>query len=379
MGAWEEIAAHIDNRVRELKKLKEQGTKIVGYLPGDFMPEELVYASGAIPVCLLRGGDPEPVANSAIYLPRFMDTFCRAQIGYLLSEEEPLYKMIDLLVVPISDLNNIRAIADCCNYYSDMAVFRYGVPHLKEKAALDYYVEGLGLLKERLELLTGNTIKDDKLKEAISLYNEMRTLLAQISTLRTSTNPAITGLEFARLIHNSYLADVKVFVPLLNKLYQELEKKEAPVKSPRVMLVGSTLAMGDYKVLHILEEAGAAIVTEVFMEGIRYFQTNVKLNGDFMAALADKYFWNRQALGHFKPPREAMDFIIAQAKEFRVDGIVWYQLLYRETYDIASYYFSNYLKEQTNIPMLKIQSDYDPCETGPLRTRLETFTHSIRR
>ncbi|MBW2622687.1 MAG: 2-hydroxyacyl-CoA dehydratase [Deltaproteobacteria bacterium] len=380
MGAWEEIEKHIDGRAGEIAVLRSKGVKIVGYTPGDFMPEELVWASGAVPICLVRGGEPEPVEASAVFIPRFIDTFCRAQIGYLLSEEEaPFYNMIDLLVVPITDSGNLRAIADCCDHYSDIDVFRFGVPHLKEETSIEYYKEGLRLLKGRLERVTGNTITEEKLFEATELYNRLRELLKKISLLRKRENPPLTGLEFVKLNHYSYLADAQVLVPLLDRLYRELEQKEARAKSPRIMLMGSTLALGDYKVLRLLEQAGASIVVESFMEGIRYYWNNVEPAGDPITALADKYYWRRQALGHFKPPRPAMDFNIDLAREFKVAGIGWYQLLYREVYDIGSFYFSRYLKEQMGIPMIKIESDYDPGEIGPLRTRLETFIEMARR
>ncbi|MEW6615239.1 MAG: 2-hydroxyacyl-CoA dehydratase family protein, partial [Thermodesulfobacteriota bacterium] len=102
MGAMDRLSAHMDGRYREIRKKREEGVKIIGYTPGGYMPEELVYASGAIPVCLFRGGDHEAVAESAAYIPRFIDTFCRSQIGYRMLEEEPLYQMVDLLVVPVT-------------------------------------------------------------------------------------------------------------------------------------------------------------------------------------------------------------------------------------------------------------------------------------
>ena len=84
MEGMQRLAQEMKKRPAELARIKkENGQKIIGYTAGGFMPEELVYASGAIPLCLIRGGDPEPLAESLQWLPRFQDTFCRAQIGYL--------------------------------------------------------------------------------------------------------------------------------------------------------------------------------------------------------------------------------------------------------------------------------------------------------
>ncbi len=378
MEAMKKLSDHLATRLIELTHMQGKGTKLIGYTPGGYMPEELVYACGAVPVGLIRGGDPEPVAESAAYVPRFIDTFCRAQIGYRMLGEEPLYQMIDLLVVPVTD-HNIKAIADCFNFFADANVFRFGVPHQKDEHAFEYYLAGLHKLKEKLEEFTGNKIEDGRLREAIDLCNKMRGLLREISLLRLSEQPPITGQEFVRLNHASFIADKTVLISVLESIYEELKKRPtASPKGPRILLTGSTLAMGDYKVLDMTEETGAAIVVEEFAEGIRHYWENVQVNGDLMEALADRYFRRRMPPAWFRPSRERLDYLIELAKDFNVDGIIWYQLMYRSSYDIQSFYFEKILKKALDIPMLKIESDYDVSERGPLRTRIETFVEIIK-
>jgi benzoyl-CoA reductase/2-hydroxyglutaryl-CoA dehydratase subunit BcrC/BadD/HgdB len=376
MEALEKFSSHVRNRIIELRKAREQGVRIVGYTPGGYMPEELVHASGAIPVGLIRGGEHEPVMESAVYIPRFIDTFCRSQIGYRMLGEEPLYQMIDLLVAPITD-NNIRAIADCWNCYTDVEVFRFGVPHIKDEDAFNYYLEGLHLLRDKLEKLTGAKISDEKFREAIAIYNKIRMLLEQISLLRQSERPPISGKEFARLNHASFYADNSTMVEVLNSLYSELKEREANIPRARILLTGSTLAMGDYKVLDLVEATGGAVVVEEFAEGMRHYWEKVKPDGDLMERLADRYFRNRVPPAWFRPSRERIDFVLKLARDFSVDGIIWYQLMYRDSYDIQSFYFQKILEQETKIPMLKVQSDYDTSEIGPLRTRIETFIEVI--
>jgi len=378
MEAMKTVSNHLVTRISELTRIQKQGTKIIGFAPGGYMPEELVYAYGAIPVGLIRGGDPEPVAESAAYVPRFLDTFCRAQIGYKMLGEEPLYNMIDLLVVSVTD-QNIKTIADCFNFFADANVFRFGVPHQKDEHAFEYYLAGLHQLKEKLEEFTGSSLDEQRLREAIDICNRMREGLQKISLLRKSEIPPMSGLDFARLNHASYLLDKTVVVDCLNSINDELKEKPAAAKmGPRILLTGSTLAMGDYKILEMVQEAGASIVFEEFAEGMRHYWENVKPDGDLMEALADRYFRRRVPPAWFRPSRERLDFLIQQAKDFKVDGIIWYQLMYRSSYDIQAYYFEKMVKNELNIPMLKVQSDYDISEKGPLRTRIETFIEIIK-
>jgi benzoyl-CoA reductase/2-hydroxyglutaryl-CoA dehydratase subunit BcrC/BadD/HgdB len=380
MEALHKLEEHLRTRVDEIAKIKRDGGKIIGYLPGSYMPEELVYACGAIPIQLIRGGDPEPVAISAGYVPRFLDTFCRSQIGYKILGDEPLYDLIDLLVAPVTD-NNIRSIADCWNFYTDLEVFRYGIPHAKDDLGFNYYLDGLNLLKEKLEKFTGTRVEDEKLREAIALSNRMRELFEEISLTRKSERPPISGRDFIKLNHASFHADRSIMLEVLESLAKELKRKEVPNPSgPRVLFTGSTLAIGDTKVLDLLEASGAQIVIEYFDEGLRDYWENVANDGDLIKALADRYFMKKVPGAYFRPSRERLDFILKLARDFKVDGILWYQLMYRDGADIQSYRFSQILKRELNIPMLKLQSDWDMAgEIGPFRTRIEAFVETIGR
>jgi len=378
MEAMKMLSDHLATRLSELTRMRKGGIKLIGYAPGGYMPEELVYACGAVPVGLIRGGDPEPVAESAAYVPRFIDTFCRSQIGYRMLGEEPLYQILDLFVVPVTD-HNIKTIADCFNFFAGDNVFRFGVPHQKDEYAFEYYLAGLNAFKEKLEEFTGSRIENGKLREAVDLCNRMRYLLREISLLRKSERPPITGREFAKLNHASFYADKTVFTEVLKSTYEDLKgKASSKAKGPRILLTGSTLAMGDYKVLEMAEEAGATIVVEEFAEGVRHYWEDVRVNGDLMESIADRYFRRRVPPAWFRPSRERLDYLIELARDFKVDGIIWYQLMYRSSYDIQSFYFEKLLKEKLDIPMLKITSDYDVSERGPLRTRIETFVEIIK-
>ena len=379
MKALESLDAHRRDRATELQRMRAEGHKIIGYFPGGYLPEEIVMACGAIPVGLHRGGEHEPVMVAGAYHPRWLDTFCRAQIGYMALKGEPFYDLIDLYVVPITD-NNVRGVADSWEFYKFGEVFRLGVPHRKTEHALKYFLHGINLLKDKLQDFTGVEITEQKLREAIALCNRERELFQKISLMRKSEAPPLTGRDFAKLSHASLLADKEFMVQTLEAVAAELEKRQAsPLTGPRILLTGSTLAYGDEKVLRLIEEAGAAVVVEEFAEGVRYYWETVDLDGDLMAALADYYFQKRIVQAWFRPARERHEFLVELARVFRVDGVVWYHLMYRDAYIIESTLFPKILKEATGLSMLMLESDYDAEEIGALRTRVETFIETLKR
>jgi benzoyl-CoA reductase/2-hydroxyglutaryl-CoA dehydratase subunit BcrC/BadD/HgdB len=378
MEALNRLSAHLKNRLIDLRRAKEQGRKIIGYTPGGYLPEELVLACGAIPICLIRGGDHTMVELAGAYICRWIDTFCRAQIGYGVSGEDPYYNIIDLLVVPMTD-NHIRAVMDVLDYKTDIDIFPFGVPHTKEDMTRNYYLHGITRLKSKLEELTGVEITDARLKEAIKLCNRERELLREIRLMRKAQSPPIRCTDFVALNHGSMLAEKKVMVEILESLCKDLKEQPVPSQEgPRLLLTGSTLALGDNKVLDFTEEAGGVIVVEEFAEGIRPYWEEVQLNDNLMEALTECYFTRRIPPAWFRPGGERLEFLITLAKEYRVAGVLWYQLMYRESYKIESYYFPEILQREIGLPMLTIESDYDPNEVGGLQTRIEAFIETLR-
>jgi benzoyl-CoA reductase/2-hydroxyglutaryl-CoA dehydratase subunit BcrC/BadD/HgdB len=376
MQAIARLRAHLEARPGRLEKARSQGRKIVGYVAGGYLPEELVLASGAIPVGLISGAEPEMVDLASAYLPRWMDTFWRNQIGRAVSGTDATYDLMDLLVVPMTD-NHVRAMMDVVDENTEIDVFPFGVPHVKDDLAIDYYRRGIARLKAKLETLTGKAITDERLREASCLCNRERELLREISLMRKSWPPAIRCRDFVALSQGSFLADKRVMNEILESVVEELKQHPAPDQDgPRLLLTGSTLALGDSKVLDLIERQAAIVVEEV-AEGLRPYWQSVDCDGDLLSALTDAYFTRRVPPAWFRPAGERRTFLVQLARDFEVTGVVCYQLLYRESYKVESYSLPGLLEKELGIPTLVLESDYDRAETGQMRTRIETFLEII--
>ncbi len=378
MDELRRLAGGAKARAAELQELKNRGSKIVGYFPGGYMPEELVIASGAIPVALNRGGDHEAVEVAGSYIVRWMYTFGRAHIGYRILGTEPIYNLIDILVVPVTD-NHVRITADAWDVFTDVEVFRFGVPHVKHDRASRYYALGLQALKEKLERITGTEITDERLRAAIAISNRERDLFRELSSMRRGDRPPITAMDFVTANHWSMFLDKQVMVGALESLCGALQGKEGPpARRPRILLMGSTLAHGDYKILDLIEGAGGTVVIEEFGEGMRRYWESVRPNGDLMESLTDAYFARRVPPEWFRPGSERQEFVARLAREFKVDGVIWYQLTNRESSDFESYWYPGMLQREAGTPMLKLVSDYDAVERGQMSTRIEAFMEMVR-
>jgi benzoyl-CoA reductase/2-hydroxyglutaryl-CoA dehydratase subunit BcrC/BadD/HgdB len=369
------LATHLRDRPAQLSDARKNGVKIIGYFPGDYVPEEIIYASGAVPLCLTHGGSLH-TANAALsVVPQVICPFARAQIGERLLKSNPYYNMIDMLVAPVT-CQHLKKVAEIWEYDGDLEIFKLGIPHQHDNDfEIEYYVNRLKALKDRLQAFTGNEITSERLGRAIDLYNRMRELLRKISLIRRSSPPPLSALDFVKLNHASFYADPAFMVDVLDTVCRELEDKQpgSTTNAPRILLIGPNIGYGDYRVLELVEAAGGEIVIEELCEGIRYYWHEIENKGDLFQSLARGYLVDRVPCAFMRnSARKRLDFALKLIKDFNVSGVIWYELLCCETYDAESYFFTEKMGEQ-NIPMLILESDYGTADTGQLKTRVEAF------
>ena len=287
--------------------------------------------------------------------------------------------MVDLLISPIS-CQHMRRVGDVWEEFSGVPVFRVGVGLKQNEIGAQWYRDTLKLMQDTLEKLTGNKITQSKLKKAVELYAKQRELLKKISLLRKSPNPPISTADFVKLNHLSYLLDPNIMVEVLESLYEELGKKKGGQRKsgPRLMVVGPAIALGDSRIFHLVEDVGASVVVENICEGVRNYWTDIETDGDLLAALAQRNIVKRPPCAFMRDSlRPSLDFILKLAKEFKVDGVVYYWMKYCETYEIEHLYISQALQDK-GIPMVFLESEYIANEAALMKTRLEALVEIIK-
>ena len=374
------ITRYLDERPRQLQELKQKGTKVIGYLPGNYIPEELIYAGGAVPVCLISGGDRLPLQAAQSIIPGVFCPFSRAQLGEMILKRKPYYQLVDMVVCPIT-CQHLKKVAEIWEYRGNIEVFKLGIPHQhNNEFEIEYFTERLRVLRNRLQAYTGQEISEDRLRNAIKLYNKMKYLLSQIGSLRRVDPPPLGSREFVLLNHASYYADPAFMIKTLENIYAELKEKthSKEIGKPRIMLIGPNIADGDYEVFNLIEEAGGTVVTEEVFEGMRDCRMMVEEEGDPIGALASAYLNNRIPPAFMRySTGKRFNNVLKMISEYNIKGIIWYELLCCETYDVESYYFAQKLKER-GIPVLVLESEYGSFNTGQTRTRIQAFIELLK-
>jgi benzoyl-CoA reductase/2-hydroxyglutaryl-CoA dehydratase subunit BcrC/BadD/HgdB len=260
------------------------------------------------------------------------------------------------------------------------------VPHTKTPLARTLWQGEVLAFKDVIEGLTGNRITAETLIQATKRVNARRRALKRLYNLRKKRPVPISGKDALLVSQVSFYDDVDRNTKQINALCDELDKRVAagrgvfPADVPRILISGSPMAIPNWKLHHLIESAGAAVVCEESCIGTRNFSDLVPENGGSLdkqlMAIAERYMKINCAC--FTPNNGRIEDIIRLAKEHEADGVVHYNLQFCHTYANEAFRVEKAI-EREGIPMLRIETDYSDEDTGQLRTRLDAFLEVIGR
>jgi benzoyl-CoA reductase/2-hydroxyglutaryl-CoA dehydratase subunit BcrC/BadD/HgdB len=368
-------------RVDELDKLRKEGNKIIGAFCL-YAPEELAYAANATMVGLCGGADFS-IPDAEATLPRNMCPLIKSFYGFKVGLTCPYFQCCDMLVGETT-CDGKKKVYELLNEHTPTYVIE--VPHKPDTPqGRSLWLKELEEFKTQLEKLTGNTITAEKLKASIELINNKRKALKRLAELRKATPAPISGLDALIVTQIGFYDDVKRFTTKVNELCDELEERVkngvgvTDKNAPRLMVSGCPMAVPNWKLPSIAESAGASIVVEESCVGSRYFMDMVEPKGeslnDLLEALVEKYA--KIPCACFTPNDARIESVNQLAKDFKVDGVVYYTLQFCHSYNVEAVKVGKALKGE-DVPMLKIETDYTMEDAEQIRTRLEAFLEMIK-
>jgi len=368
-------------RVREIVDRRAAGDKFVGTFC-IYVPDELVLALGAVPVALC-GGTSLSIPYAETMLPRDICPLVKSTLGLALANVCP-YGPIEDLAVGETTCDAKKKTWDLLSENGDFHILE--VPQKKGSRDKDLWRQEVLQFRSRLEELTGRKLEPVKLAEAVRLMNRKRRALARLNDFRKEANPPVSGLDALVVMQGALVDEPLRFAENLEALNGELEDRirrglgVAPAGAKRVMVSGCPSVMGNWKLHHLVESAGAVVVCDETCTGTRYFTALVEEgDGDLddqIAAIASRYL--SIDCSCFSPNDERIESVLRLAREFRVDGVVQYVLQYCHTYNVEAARVAAALKE-AGVPSLKVVTDYSEEDTGQLRIRVDAFLEGLAR
>jgi benzoyl-CoA reductase/2-hydroxyglutaryl-CoA dehydratase subunit BcrC/BadD/HgdB len=381
MGFFDFVVGDIHGiRVKELREHAKKGGKVVATYCV-FVPEEIVWAAGGIPVGLCAGAQfSVPIAEEV--LPRNTCALIKSSYGFKLGRVCP-YVQTAHLIVGETTCDGKKKMFEILG--EQQPVYVMEVPNKKgERGRTLWHGEVEDFVKV-IENLTGNKITTEKLHQAILDVNDRRRALQRLYSLRKNDPVPISGLDALLVTQISFYDDVKRDTQMINTLCDELDKRVAkgegvfPKGSPRILISGSPMAIPNWKLHHLIETSGAAVVCEESCTGTRAFSKLVPENGKTVeqqvTQLSDRYMDINCAC--FTPNEARLDDIVRLAKEYKADGVVHYNLQFCHTYANEAYRVEQRLARE-GIPLLRVETDYSSEDVGQLKTRIEAFLETLK-
>jgi benzoyl-CoA reductase/2-hydroxyglutaryl-CoA dehydratase subunit BcrC/BadD/HgdB len=368
-------------RIKELNDHRKTGKKVVGAFC-IYAPEELAYAADATMVGLCGGADFSiPDAEAAI--PRNLCPLIKSFYGFKLNRTCPYFQTSDL-VVGETTCDGKKKVYELLNELTPTYVIE--IPHKPDtQQGKEFWLKEVEAFKAKIEELTGNKITAEKLKASIMLINNKRKALKRLSDLRQNNPSPISGLDALLIYQISFNDDPVRFTAKVNELCDELDERVkngvdvAPKDAPRLMISGCPMAIPNWKLHSIAQEAGATVVVEESCVGTRYFTDLVEPKSDnlkdLLWAIVEKY--SKIPCACFTPNDRRIQSVMDLAKQFRVDGVIYYTLQNCHDYNVEGVKVDRALKSE-NIPLLKIETDYAMGDATQIKTRVEAFLEIIQ-
>ena len=363
-----EVSSQILNQ--EVRAWKEQGGNVIGTMCS-YVPEEIIYAAGMLPY-RIRGTGCIKRTHSDSLMSSFSCSFARSCLEFAL---DGTYDFLDGLVA-IDTCAQMERLYDNWRFKAGLPFMHLlNLPHKNTASGVAWYRNEISRLKQSMEEAFGINVTENRLVNAIEVYNETRFLLKELYELRKGENPPVKGSESQRIVLAAMSMPRDRFNSLLKASLEEIRSRE-PGRTPRARLMVIGSALDDPAFIQIIEDQGGLVVTDALCFGSRSFWDPVPVDGDPLLALAGSYLSRPRCPRMMTQHASLLEFIVDMVEAFKVDGILFQKMQYCQLWGGESLFLERKLKE-LDIPFLSIEREHIVSNAAPIATRVEAFIEMI--
>ncbi len=334
---------------------------------GSGIPEELVLASGKRPYWILGGSRVSSMwADDAV--PRDTDPVSRSSLGYLKS----CFTESTLILVPLVN-DSTRKLAYILKS-EGLKVHTVHFPPVKNA----YSIEEWNRQYEACRSAIAFHLKKPLTKRALQKSKEqIRRAKTSIRDFLEISEGVINGTCRMFILGSYYCAEnLSEWSRRLECLAARLRKEKAAGKSgkSKVLLLGSPVYFPNFKVPFLIEENGVEVCLQAD------YTTLPLQNGGGLArtqkadSIAD--FFTSDASPAYVKNDSLYEQIVKLISEKGIDGIVYHVLKGQIEYDFELGRFEK-LFERMDIPVFRLETDYNYQDVEQLRIRLEAFSEVL--
>ena len=357
-------------------------------LSEEVQPEVLVLGPG-IPEALLRafhihyryllGGSHIMTAWSDELVPRDTDPVSRSILGSIFAPEGARFAG-SLFIIPVSS-DSMRKIAYLLKE-EGRKIFTLDVPpdHADPRSTAMWEKQLIRMM-EAVATHTRRRISHRKIRNAVRCVSLARCQLREFlcEENRPDGSHTITG-SGKLLIQNSYYFadDLDNWGKQLQILRQETGNRQTGDR-PRILLTGSPIYFPNYKIPFLIEDAGLSIRSCLDLSTIRQEELmsakSLRTTAQAVHALAASSLAH-DASAAYTCNDALRAAIYREIRSGHIDGIIFHILKGQIEYDFEMTRMEE-MFEYYDIPVFRLETDYQDHDIEQLRIRLEAFREML--
>lgn len=351
---------------------KAEGKKVIGYFC-NYVPPEIIYAAGALPV-RLRGAGSEDSSQGDAYLSGRICTYVRHVVSLILEEE---YDYLDGEIATNS-CDHVRRSADVMQKKSDIPYHGFvSIPRNPRESLFAYFKKELQKVYEELARECGHEMSNDALRGAIKTFNSTRRLLNKINALRMEDKPRFNGTESLIIHIASQILPPEVFRAYAEELLEERRQFEGfDTGAGRLLLIGAELDEPEF--VETIESQGALVVADLLCFGARSVTDLIdEESDDPLDAIARTYFFRPSCARMIGDFQNRWEKLLQVFSESRADGVIFERIIFCDPWGAELHNLMHRIEKERRIPFLSLTREYGIVPTGQVRTRVQAFLEKI--
>ena len=262
---------------------KKTGGKVLGYFC-TYVPEEILYAAGVLPVRVLGSHEPQNITDPHIF--SMYCPFCRDCLAQGLKGR---YDYLDGIMIAQSCLHMRQAYTSWDLHVPVEFSYYLPMPHnVQSRHAAAFLRAEYERFIKKLELWIGKKITDSDLQCGIDIMNQSRNLMKSIYETRKQAPVPLTGLESMYMVVSNQMVDKGEHILATQRALLQCEGRSAGKGgATRLMIIGSE--DDDVEFITMVENLNAVIVQDDHCTGARYFWDLVEADEDPLMGIAKRY------------------------------------------------------------------------------------------
>lgn len=366
MPAYKELRFFVECVINHyLKDLEKNNSEIV--VIGSNIPEELVLVSGKMPYWIL-GGSRVSSTWADDMVPRDTDPVSRSGLGYVLSG----FAEKSLILIPLVS-DSTRKLAYILKS-KGLKVHTFHFPPVKDAQTLLEWRRQYEACRDAVSL----HLKRPLTKRVLQKSQE-QILMArkQMQDFMEVSQDTLDGTGRMFILCSYYCADnLLEWCAQLKCLTDRLRKEHKRHKNEgsKVLLLGSPVYFPNYKVPFLIEEVGLELFLQADYTTLS-MQDCTRLEWLQKENAADIFYRNDTSPAYVKN-NSLYGRIEKLLEEKKIDGVVYHVLKGQIEYDFEIGRFEE-LFEKLDIPVFRLETDYNYQDIEQLRIRLEAFSEIL--